>query len=135
MPLAATVKVADCPAVTVWFAGCVVIVGAIDAGTLLALLLVTNPAQPLKNATAHPRIAEAAAHTNPVAIVFTFFIFVGSASAHQLGVGVGAHKRAAWSCPISAWNIKGNQYCYYWLGEQIWSRLWMRHSTECATLT
>jgi len=30
VPVAATVNVAVCPAVTVWFAGCVVIAGAVD---------------------------------------------------------------------------------------------------------
>jgi hypothetical protein len=40
------VNVAVCPAVTVWFAGCVVIVGATGAGftVSVAALLVTVPA-------------------------------------------------------------------------------------------
>ncbi len=44
MPVATTVKVAVCPAVTVWFAGCV----AIDGGKFtvnVAMLLVTFPAE------------------------------------------------------------------------------------------
>ncbi len=46
MPAATTVKVAVCPAVTVWFTGCVVIVGATGAGftVSVAALLVTVPA-------------------------------------------------------------------------------------------
>src|SRR5258707_10289833 len=43
---ASTVNVAVCPAVTVWFTGCVVIVGATGAGftVSVAALLVTVPA-------------------------------------------------------------------------------------------
>jgi len=46
VPAASTVKVAVCPAVTVWFTGCVVIVGATGAGftVSVAALLVTVPA-------------------------------------------------------------------------------------------
>jgi fatty acid desaturase len=46
VPLAATVNVAACPAVTIWFAGCVVIVGATGAGftVSVAALLVAVPA-------------------------------------------------------------------------------------------
>jgi hypothetical protein len=46
VPVAATAKVAVCPAVTVWFAGCVVIVGATAAAftVKVAALLVTVPA-------------------------------------------------------------------------------------------
>ncbi len=46
VPAAVTVNVAVCPAVTVWFAGCVVIVGATGAGftVSVAALLVTIPA-------------------------------------------------------------------------------------------
>ncbi len=45
MPAATTVNVAVCPAVTVWFAGCVVIVGATGAGftVSVAALLVIVP--------------------------------------------------------------------------------------------
>jgi hypothetical protein len=35
VPVAATPKVADCPAVTVWLAGCVLIEGASGAETLI----------------------------------------------------------------------------------------------------
>ena len=48
MPVAATEKVAVCPAVTVWLAGCVLIDGATAAGALtvsMALLLVMLPAE------------------------------------------------------------------------------------------
>ena len=46
MPVATTVNVAVCPAVTVWFAGCVVIVGATGAAftVSVAALLVAVPA-------------------------------------------------------------------------------------------
>ena len=46
MPLATTVNVAVCPAVTVWFAGCVVIVGATAAAVTVnvAFALVALPA-------------------------------------------------------------------------------------------
>ena len=46
MPVATTLNVAVCPAVTVWFPGCVVIVGATGAGftVSVAALLVTVPA-------------------------------------------------------------------------------------------
>ena len=46
MPVATTENVAVCPAVTVWFTGCVVIVGATGAGftVSVAALLVTVPA-------------------------------------------------------------------------------------------
>jgi hypothetical protein len=46
VPVAVTVNVAVCPAVTVWFAGCVVIAGATGAGftVSVAALLVTVPA-------------------------------------------------------------------------------------------
>jgi len=42
VPVVATEKVADCPAVTVWLAGCVVIEGAAN----LPLALLTIPAHP-----------------------------------------------------------------------------------------
>ena len=47
MPLAVTLKLAVCPAVTVWPAGCEVIDGATAAGftVKVALLLVTLPAE------------------------------------------------------------------------------------------
>src|SRR5260370_1018546 len=46
VPVATTVNVAVCPAVTVWLAGCVVIVGATGAGftVSVAAALVTVPA-------------------------------------------------------------------------------------------
>src|SRR5438034_8042584 len=46
VPAATTANVAVCPAVTVWFAGCVVIVGATAAAftVSVAALLVTAPA-------------------------------------------------------------------------------------------
>src|SRR5260370_31910049 len=46
VPLATTVNVAVCPAVTVWFPGCVVIVGATGAGFTVSVAeaLVTVPA-------------------------------------------------------------------------------------------
>jgi hypothetical protein len=46
VPLAATVNIAVCPAVTVWFIGCVVIVGATWAAftVSVAALLVAVPA-------------------------------------------------------------------------------------------
>src|SRR5437867_13047311 len=46
VPAATTANVAVCPAVTVWFAGCVVIVGATAAAftVSVAALLVTVPA-------------------------------------------------------------------------------------------
>jgi hypothetical protein len=46
VPAATTVNVAVCPAVTVWFAGCVVIVGDTGAGFTVnvAAVLVTVPA-------------------------------------------------------------------------------------------
>ncbi len=46
MPVAATVKVAVWPAVTVWLAGCVVIDGATEAALIvsIAALLVALPA-------------------------------------------------------------------------------------------
>jgi hypothetical protein len=46
VPVAATEKLAVCPAVTVWLAGCVLIVGATGAGftVKVALLLVALPA-------------------------------------------------------------------------------------------
>ena len=44
MPVATTVNVAVCPAATVWFAGCVVMVGT--AGTGFVLLPLTKPVQP-----------------------------------------------------------------------------------------
>src|SRR5258708_19904948 len=46
VPAATTVNVAACPAVTVWFAGCVVTVGATGAALTVsvAALLVTVPA-------------------------------------------------------------------------------------------
>jgi hypothetical protein len=46
VPLATTVKLAVCPAVTVWFTGCVVIAGATGAGftVSVAAALVTVPA-------------------------------------------------------------------------------------------
>ena len=44
--MAATLKVAVCPAVTDWFAGCVLMIGAVAAGftVSVALLLVALPA-------------------------------------------------------------------------------------------
>jgi Tfp pilus assembly ATPase PilU len=47
VPLAVTLNVAVCPAVTVWFEGCVVIVGATGAGLTVkvAALLVAVPAE------------------------------------------------------------------------------------------
>ena len=39
VPLAATVKVAFCPAVTVWFVGCVVIAGGVSANARLRAAL------------------------------------------------------------------------------------------------
>src|SRR5260370_2248711 len=47
VPVATTVNVAVCPAVTAWFPGCVVIVGATGAGftVSVAALLVTVPAE------------------------------------------------------------------------------------------
>jgi len=46
VPLAATLKVADCPAATVWLAGCVLIDGAVGAAftVRVAALLITVPA-------------------------------------------------------------------------------------------
>jgi hypothetical protein len=46
VPVATTVNVAVCPAVTVWFAGCVVIAGATGAAftVSIAALLVAVPA-------------------------------------------------------------------------------------------
>jgi hypothetical protein len=46
VPVATTVNVAVCPAVTVWFAGCVVIAGATGAAftVSVAALLVAVPA-------------------------------------------------------------------------------------------
>ena len=46
MPVATTVNVAVCPAITVWLAGCVVIIGAIGTGFTVnvAVLLVADPA-------------------------------------------------------------------------------------------
>jgi hypothetical protein len=46
VPVAVTVNVAVCPAVTVWFTGCVVITGATGAGftASVAAALVTVPA-------------------------------------------------------------------------------------------
>jgi hypothetical protein len=46
VPVEVTVNVAVCPAVTVWFPGCVVIVGATGAGftVSVAAALVTVPA-------------------------------------------------------------------------------------------
>jgi len=46
VPLAATLKVAVCPAVTVWLAGCVAIVGATTAAFTVSVaeLLVAFPA-------------------------------------------------------------------------------------------
>jgi len=46
VPAAVTVNVAVCPAVTVWFAGCVVIVGATGAAFTVSVpdALVTVPA-------------------------------------------------------------------------------------------
>jgi hypothetical protein len=47
VPLATTLKVAVCPAVTVWFEGCVVIDGATGAGftVRVATVLVAVPAE------------------------------------------------------------------------------------------
>ena len=47
MPVAVTLKLAVCPAVTVWLAGCEVIDGATAAGftVKVALLLVALPAE------------------------------------------------------------------------------------------
>jgi len=53
VPLATTVNVAVCPAVTVWFTGCVVIAGATGAGFTVnvAPLLVAVPALLLTTTT------------------------------------------------------------------------------------
>jgi hypothetical protein len=43
VPLATTDKVAVCPELIVWLAGCVVIVGGIALTVIVAVLLLTNP--------------------------------------------------------------------------------------------
>ena len=50
MPVALTLKLAACPAVTVWFDGCVVIAGAdaAVAGVLPDGTVETTPAQPVR---------------------------------------------------------------------------------------
>jgi hypothetical protein len=54
VPVAVTEKVAVCPAVTVWFAGCAVIVGATGAAftVSVAALLVALGSVPLLTVTA-----------------------------------------------------------------------------------
>ena len=52
-----------------------------DGGLPVLLALLTKPAQPLKKTAEQLRITALAAHTNPFAVVFTFFTFSGLGSA------------------------------------------------------
>src|SRR5579859_483847 len=57
VPAATTVNVAVCPAITVWFAGCVVIVGAPTIGSATLRVAALLPVLSVNTATANNRTA------------------------------------------------------------------------------
>lgn len=69
---------------------CTPVTVSVDGEPSVPLALVTNPAQPFKNAEAQIKNATHAAHTHPFMVVFTIAGSSGLQSACRPGTGVGS---------------------------------------------